>query len=76
MKITLAIGVVLAATRVWIGFNIEPEPFHWVQAYKDTAHLFMGGLAVAWWIKRLRWQWYLFWGLSIVEVIVAVASRV
>jgi len=75
MKTTVAIGLVLAVARVWIGFNVEPESFAWSQAYKDVAHLFMGGLAVAWWIKRLRWQWWLFWALNIVEVGVAIASR-
>lgn len=76
MKTTIAIGMLLAAVRIWIGFNIEPESFHWVQAYKDAAHLFMGGLAVAWWHGRQRWQWRLFWALNVVEVAVAVMSRV
>jgi hypothetical protein len=42
---TVAFGVVLALSRVWLGFNVEPDPFTWPQAYKDAAHLFMGGLA-------------------------------
>lgn len=76
MKTTLAIGLLLAATRIWIGFHIEPESFHWVQAYKDAAHLFMGGLATAWYLQRNNWQWRLFWGLNLVEVVVAVLSRI
>ena len=75
MKTTLAIGIVLAASRIWLGFTVEPEAFSWFQAYKDAAHLFMGGLAVAWWVKRLAWQWWLFWILNGIEVAVAVISR-
>jgi len=75
MKTTLVFAVALAAVRIWMGFNVEPESFQWVQLYKDVAHLFMGGLFVAWWIKRQRWQWQLFWALNAVEVAVAVFSR-
>jgi hypothetical protein len=76
MKTTLLFGALLALARVWIGLNVEPESFHWVQAYKDTAHLFMGGLFVAAWRDRQRWQWKLFWGLCAIEVAVAVWSRI
>lgn len=76
MKTTLAIGFVLVFLRVYLGFHVEPEPFTWFQLYKDAAHLFMGGLAVAWWFQRTRWQWWLFWALNAVEVAVAVLSRV
>lgn len=37
-----------------------------------SAHLFMGGLFVAWWLQRLSWQWRLFWLLNAVEVATAV----
>lgn len=76
MKTTIAIGILFIVTRIWIGMTVEPESFHWVQAYKDAAHLFIGGLAVAWWFNRHRWQWRLFWLLNAVEVAVAVLSRV
>lgn len=76
MRTTVAIGIALALARVWIGASIEPEAFHWIQVYKDAAHLFMGGLAVAWWFGRHRWQWWLFWSLNAIEVAVAVWSRV
>lgn len=75
MKATMLVGLLLIVSRIWMGLNIEPDPFHWVQAYKDVAHLFMGGLFVAWWVKRHRWQWWLFWVLNAVEVSVAVWSR-
>ena len=38
----------------------------------DTAHLFMGGLVVAAWIKNYKWQWILFWLLCLLEIIVAI----
>lgn len=71
----ITIGVILGAMRVWMGFTFPPEDFQWLQAYKDAAHLFMGGLGVAWWIQRQTWQWVLFLLLSVLEVGVAVASR-
>jgi len=76
MRITILIGIILALIRIWMGFNIEPDSFHWTQAYKDTAHLFMGGLLVSAWIASSRWKWVLFWSLNIVEVAVAIFSRV
>jgi len=76
MKYAVAFGLMLAVARVWLGFNVEPDTFTWVQAYKDTTHLFMGGLAVALWVYDHLWQWRLFWGLCILEVAVAVLSRV
>lgn len=90
MKRTIAFGLLLAAGRVLIGMNHPPESFDWLQAYKDTAHLFMGGLFIAAWyaqpgswsslmfwrIKRLKWQWWLFWLLNVVEVTMAILSRI
>lgn len=73
---TIAFCFVLAASRIWIGYTVEPENFTWISAYKDVAHLFMGGLFVAAWIKGHRWQWTLFWIMNAVEVAVAVCSRV
>ena len=72
----ILIGSVLAAVRIWMGLNIEPEVFEWLQAYKDVAHVFIGGLAVAWWFQRSDWQWWLFWALNAVEVSVAILSRI
>lgn len=75
MKLTLCVGLLFAASRVYIGENFEPDAFSWLQAYKDAAHLFMGGLFAAWYIQRHLWQWKLFWALNVVEVAVAIASR-
>jgi peptidoglycan/LPS O-acetylase OafA/YrhL len=75
MRLTIAFGLLLVVGRVWLGMHHPPESFEWIQAYKDTAHLFMGGLAVAWWFQRKRWQWWLFWALNVVEVAVAILSR-
>lgn len=72
----IAFGVILAVARVYIGLTIEPEHMTIVAVYKDVAHLFIGGLAVAWWIQRCPWQWYLFWVLNSVEVATAIISRV
>ena len=71
----LLFGAMLAIGRVWIGVSIPPESLTFVDLYKDVAHLFMGGLAVAWWFQRERWQWNLFWALNVIEVAVAVLSR-
>jgi len=73
---TIAFGLVLAASRIWLAFEVEPEAFSWLHVYVDVAHLFMGGLAVAWWHQERKWQWYLFWFLNVVEVAAAVGSRV
>lgn len=75
MRTTIAIAVLFAVARIWVGLNFTPEPFHWLQAYKDAAHLFMGGLAVAWWLQRFRWQWWTFWALNVIEVAVAVRAN-
>lgn len=75
-QIVLVFGVVLAALRVLFAFLFEPEPATWMGVYKDVAHLFMGGLGTAWYLQRREWQWELFWMLNLVEVVVAVASRV
>lgn len=82
---TLAFAILLAVIRLWIGLNIPPESFQWVEAYKDVAHLFMGGLGVAWWMHleseeaefepALNWQFWLFVALCIIEVAVAIFSR-
>lgn len=76
MKTTIAIGLTLAVARIWIGCNVAPEAFAWDQAYKDSAHLFIGGLAVAAWRDEHAWQWRLFSGLCILEVTVALWSRI
>lgn len=76
MKLTIFIGLILAVIRIWMGINITPGAFDWTQVYKDMAHLFMGGLAVAWWFNRYKWQWRLFWFLNAVEVAVAILSRI
>ncbi len=76
MKFTILVAVILATIRVYIGATIEPPKMDWVDAYKDSAHLFMGGLFVAWWIRRQTWQMAVFVVLNVVEVSVAVWSRI
>lgn len=75
MRTTIAIGVILAILRIWIGYVVPPEHITLVDLFKDTAHLFIGGLGAAWWYARKPWQWDLFWTLNAVEVSVAVWSR-
>jgi len=75
MKATIAFAVALSAVRVWIGATVDPEPLSFVQVYKDIAHLFMGGLAVAWWRDQEQWQWRTFWTLNAIELAVALISR-
>jgi hypothetical protein len=76
MYFTILFAIFLAVVRVIIGFNVEPEHFTWVQLYKDFAHLFMGGLFAFWLNQKKAWQWRLFWILNVVEVAVAVFSRI
>jgi hypothetical protein len=76
MKYSIVLAaLVIALIRVWMGFNVVPEPANWANVYKDVAHLFVGGLFVGWYIQRQAWQWRLFWALNVVEVAVAIASR-
>lgn len=76
MKKTILFALVLACLRIYMGFTMEPEPATLAQVYKDTAHLFMGGLFVAAWLQKHKWQWATFWTLNVVEVAVAILSRV
>ncbi len=75
IRTTIAISIVLTAARILIGLKFPPEQFQWIQAYKDTAHIFTGALAMAWWIQRASWQKRLFWFMCAIEIAVAVFSR-
>jgi hypothetical protein len=75
MKTIATIGFVLVYLRIWIGINFEPEPFHLLQAYKDIAHVFIGGLGVAWYYSKEHWQWHLFWFMCGVEITTAIITR-
>lgn len=56
MKLAVAIAAVFAAIRIWMGLRVPPESVSLVGTYKALAHLFVGGLAVAWW-AALRASW-------------------
>jgi hypothetical protein len=73
--ITIAAGVLLAASRIALSPIVEPTGFEWLSAYKDAAHLFMGGLFVAAIRDHKRWQWVLFWSLNLIEVACAMIGR-
>lgn len=69
-------GMALAILRTALALEHPPEPFTWFNAYKDIAHVYVGGLGVAWWIQRQQWQIVLFVGLNGVEVAAAIYSRI
>jgi hypothetical protein len=73
--LTILFAAAIIAIRVWMAAAVPPESPTWIDVYKDVAHLFVGGLFVAWYIQRGRWQWRLFWLLNAVEVAAAVYSR-
>lgn len=80
MKTMIVVAIMLGITRIYIGLNVMPDAFQWTQAYKDVAHLFMGGLFVAAWTSKGSLEhtlllWSVFWGLCVLEVAVAVISR-
>lgn len=73
----LLVAAALGISRIWLGLTIPPEPASWMGVYKAIAHLFMGGLAVAaWQDDETTWMWPLFWVLCILEVAVAIFSRI
>lgn len=75
MRLTLIVGIVIGILRIVIGMNFPPQTPDLVSVYKDIAHLFMGGLAVALYRDRKEWQSNLFWGLCFLEVLAAILSR-
>lgn len=75
MKQVIVMGLIFAIMRVSFAFVVPPDTFSWFQVYKDLAHLFMGGLSVAWWIQRNKWQWNLFWLMNFIEVATAILTR-
>lgn len=74
-SLVIAVGLLLAASRIALVPFVETPPFAWFNVYKDLAHLFMGGLLVASLRDRLRWQWVLFWSLNAIETVCAVVGR-
>lgn len=74
-SLAIGAGILLAASRIALVPLVEPPDFAWFAAYKDVAHLFMGGLLVAALRDWCRWQWMLFWTLNAVEVACAMIGR-
>lgn len=85
----LLLAIALGLGRIYIGYTVEPEHSTWVDFSKTAAHLLCGGLAVAWWYGRRMnqdawyiwfavqpWQGHVLLALSVLEVVVAVLSRV
>jgi hypothetical protein len=80
---TLLIAAILSAIRISMVFGLELGRGQ--GSFEAVAHVFMGGLAVAWWYqprtvyRRYRawnWQWWLFWLLCVVEVGSVIASKI
>jgi len=72
----LLVAVTLALGRIYLGYTTTPEPVTTVAVFKDFAHLFVGGLFVAWWLTKQNYLWYTFLGLCIVEIVVATLQRI
>lgn len=70
-----AIAALLAIARVYLGMTEPPRSASWQGSYEALAHVFIGGLLVAA-INGRGWQWPVFWGLCLVEVSVAVVTRI
>ena len=69
-------GIALTVLRISLALEYPPESFTWFNAYKDIAHVYIGGVGTAWWIQRQQWQIVLFLGVNAVEVTAAVFSRI
>lgn len=67
----IAFGFALIIGRLFV----HPSHPTIADVYKDVAHLFIGGLFVAWLLQRQPWQKVLFWALCAWEVFVAIGSR-
>jgi hypothetical protein len=67
---------ILAVLRVYIGATTEPESLSWVDVYKDVAHVYVGFLLALAWGRQDRKLWLLFWMMCVLEVMVAILSRV
>ena len=68
--------LVFAGFFAAIRFSIPAHTPTSLDLYKTCVHLYMGGLTVLMWQKP-RWslEFWLFWGLSALEVAMAVVSR-
>lgn len=70
--LVILVGMLLMIGRLFV----HPEHPTAADVYKDIAHIFIGGLFVAWRFQRHPWQKILFWALCLWEVFVAIGSRV
>lgn len=76
LLVWIAAAVLVSVRLAMVVYQIDPGQFTWVDLYKDTAHLFVGGLGGAWLVSRKAWQWELFWFLAIAETVCAVLTRI
>jgi hypothetical protein len=68
--VVIAIAVLLAVIRPFLA----PHPVSLQGSYEALAHLFVGGLIGAWLVTKARWLLVVGIGLTIVEVVSAVAG--
>lgn len=71
MKVAvIAIAIVLAAIRPFLA----PHSVSLQGSYEAFAHLFVGGVFGAWLVTKSRWPLVIAIGLTLVEVVSAVAG--
>ena len=72
----LVVAFALAAIRGFMVVGVPPRPASLLLSYEAAAHVFVGGLFVAWRYTRDRRRLWLFVALCVIEVVAAIASRV
>jgi hypothetical protein len=76
VKYLILLALPIGFLRVYIGATTEPESLSWVDVYKDVAHVYIGFLLALAWDRQDRELWLLFWMMCVLEVMVAILSRV
>lgn len=58
MRTTIALGVLFAFVRIWMGFTTEPTQADLTDVFKDAVHVYMGSLGVLAWQLSPYWRWH------------------
>ena len=61
------LAAIVGALRIYLGLTYEPETMI-VNVYKDFAHIYVGYLFA-------KSQWVAFWILCVLEVVMAIVTR-
>ena len=86
MSTMIFITMVFGIGRIWLGFTEDPRPASIPGSFEALAHVYVGMLLMDAINNSLQykkrnllnpffWQWYLFWGVCGIEVLVAITSR-